>query len=72
MPSSFPAAASCRVNATSFSLGAASPDGWLCAMITEAALSVSGPANTSRGWASEVFRVSIDLFSGSGALVQEE
>lgn len=54
MPSNIPAATSCYVVLVSSLLGDGFPEGWLCAITTLAALSFSGPANTSRGCAKAI------------------
>lgn len=59
MPSKIPPATSCCVASISLRLGRGSPDGWLCATITLAARSFSGPAKTSRGCTSEDVSVPI-------------
>lgn len=58
-PSICPAAINWFVVVISCLLGFGSPEGWLCAIITDAALSVSGPAKTSRGWANDAVSVPI-------------
>ena len=57
MPSSSPALTRVLVIAASSSLGVGSPEGWLCASTTAAALSWKATLKISLGWTREAFRL---------------
>ncbi len=59
----FPASIKRPVTSISWRLGVGSPLGWLCKIITPAALRLMAALNSSRGWIAEKFSVPMEIVS---------